>query len=153
VLRNKIPPPLAKSGIDKLKECTNLFGPNFTTKEDETATPPRVGAKEDATLQRVERKDKHNNEAWQRTDQKAKCFLTTLSQGPKWSTISRRMTRRLDTMECIEDIDVDATLSDAYLHRRLPDGIVGTQTTLYHKDKWLQNKGKHTSGINKLRVR
>ena len=63
---------------------------------------------------------------WQRTDKKAKCFLTTLSKGPKWNKVSRRVTKRLDTMECIEDIDIDDTINDAYLHRRLPDGVQGT---------------------------
>ena len=45
-------------------------------------------------------------------------------------------------MECIEDIDIDHTISDAYLHRRLPQaqGIVGTQTTLYHQDRRLQKE-------------
>ena len=49
---------------------------------------------------------------------------------------------RLDTMECIEDIDIDHTISDAYLHRRLPQaqGIVGTQTTLYQQDRMLQKE-------------
>ena len=43
-------------------------------------------------------------------------------------------------MECIEDIDIDAKLNDAYLHRRLPAGVQGTQTTLYHHDKRCQKQ-------------
>ena len=47
VIKNKIPPHLAKSSIDRLKECTIIFGPNFTTREgEENAEPPRVGTKE-----------------------------------------------------------------------------------------------------------
>ena len=43
-------------------------------------------------------------------------------------------------MECIENTDIDETSSDVYLHRRLPKGIVGTQTTLYHQDERLQQE-------------
>ena len=47
VIKDKIPTPLAKSDIDRLKECTNIFGLNFTTKEEEeNAEPPRVRTKE-----------------------------------------------------------------------------------------------------------
>ena len=48
--------------------------------------------------------------------------------------------RRLDTMKCIEDIDVNETISDTYLHRRLPKAIAGTQTTLYHQGERLRQE-------------
>ena len=41
VIKNKIPPPLAKSGIDRLKECTSIFGQDFTTKEEDGVTLAR----------------------------------------------------------------------------------------------------------------
>ena len=99
-IKNKIPPPLAKSGIDKLKEYTNIFGTEFTSKnEEESVKPLRVGIGDGATPSRVERKTNSDAQVWQRTDRTAKCFLTTLNSGPKWSKVSRRVTKRLDTME------------------------------------------------------
>ena len=55
-----------------------------------------------------------------------------------------------DTMECIEDIDIDSTISDAYLHRRLPEEIVGTQTTFYHHDKRFAREEKDDVSPPKL---
>ena len=79
VIKHKIPPPLTKSGIDRLKECTNIFGPEFTAKnEEKNVKSPRVGTRDGATLARVERKNNNDAQVWQRTDKKAKCFLTTL---------------------------------------------------------------------------
>ena len=67
----KIPPPLAKSGIDRLKECTNIFGPHVTTTEEEESTdPPRVDTKKDATSVRVEKENKTSAQTLQRTDKK-----------------------------------------------------------------------------------
>ena len=61
VIKNKIPPPLAKSEIDRLKECTSIFGQDFTTKEEEESEePPRVGASDGVTLARVERKQQQH---------------------------------------------------------------------------------------------
>ena len=34
----------------------------------------------------------------------------------------------------IEDIDVNASVEDAWLHRQLPEGVSGTRTLLYHGD-------------------
>ena len=83
-IKNKIPPPLVKSGIDKLKECTNIFGTEFTSKnEEESVTPPRVGTGDGAAPPRVARKNNQDTQVWERTDKKAKYFLTTLSNGPK----------------------------------------------------------------------
>ena len=66
VIKNKIPPPFAKSVIDRLKECTHIFCPNFTTKEEEkSAELPRVGTKEGATIARVERENKSSAQTWQ----------------------------------------------------------------------------------------
>ena len=55
--------------------------------------------------------------------------------GPAWKDVVRRVTRRLDTMECIEDIEINSTLQDQYLHRALPEGVIGTQTTLYFQQQ------------------
>ena len=83
-IKGKIPPPLAKSGIDRLKECTNIFGAQFTAGNSEDgAGPPRVGTRDGAAPPRVERRDTRGDMAWQRTDKNAKCFLTTLAKGPK----------------------------------------------------------------------
>lgn len=59
--------------------------------------------------------------------------MATLKQGPAWGTVVRRVTRQLDTMECIEDIEVSNTLEDSFVHRKLPEGVRGTQTILYHQ--------------------
>ena len=53
-------------------------------------------------------------------------------------------------MECIEDISIDQTISDACLHRRLPNGIVGTQTTLYHCGKRLQQEENYKDSLPEL---
>ena len=72
VIKDKIPPPLAESGTDRLKECTNIFGSHFTTTEKEESTdPPRVGTKKGATSARVEKKNNASAQTWQRTDKKA----------------------------------------------------------------------------------
>ena len=71
---------------------------------------------------------------WQRIDKKAKCFLTTLSQGPKWSTVSRRIERHLHTMECIEDIVINSTL------------VTPTCTDAFQKVSW-EHKQLCTIGI------
>ena len=69
---------------------------------------------------------------------------------PNGAPVSRRITRRLNTMECIEDIDIDSTIYDAYLHRRLPEEIKGTQTTLYHQDKRLKKEEKDDDSLPEL---
>ena len=73
--------------------------------------------------------------AWTRTDKKAHRFVTTLKHGPPWETVDRRVTRRLDNMECIEDIEIDGTADDAFLHRALPENVAGTETTLHHQSE------------------
>ena len=71
VTKNKIPPTPAKSGIDRLKECTNIFGSHFTTAEEaESTDPPRMGTKEGATFARVEKENKSSAQTWQQTDKK-----------------------------------------------------------------------------------
>ena len=67
--KNRIPQPLAKSGVDRLKECTNICGLQFTTKEEEDSMdPPRMGTKKDATPARVERNSKADAQVWRQTD-------------------------------------------------------------------------------------
>ena len=53
-------------------------------------------------------------------------------------------------MHYIEDINIDQTISDAYLHRRLPNGIMGTQTTLYHRGKRLQQEENDEDSLPEL---
>ena len=57
----------------------------------------RVGTKNCATLPRMERVAEQEASEWTRTNKNAKCFMTALKHG-KWSTGSRRVTRRLDTL-------------------------------------------------------
>ena len=71
-----------------------------------------------------------------------------LDHSQRWSPIEfsslRQVTRRLDIIECIEDIDVDSTLSDVYLHIWFPKDVTETQTTLCCRDKNL------TEAIDKI---
>ena len=54
-------------------------------------------------------------------------------------------------MECTENINIlDQTISNAYLHRRLSNGIVGTQTTLYHQDTRLQQEENDEDSLPEL---
>ena len=74
---------------------------------------------------------------WSRTDRGAKCFMTTKKYGPNWDTVTRRVTRNLDTGDVIDDHKIEWNSSKQYnkfLHRPLPEGVTDIETTLYHRD-------------------
>ena len=116
-----------------IKQLMEIYRKNV--EEEQTNVDAQRMKRAVAQAQRVEGEAKRDTKAWTRTDEIAKRFLTTLKSGPPWRTVVRRVTRRLDTMECIEDIDVDSTVEDTCLHRALPEDVVGTKTTLYHQNK------------------
>ena len=62
----------------------------------------------------------HNVHVWTRRDKKAKVFMTTLSGGPEWKQVFRRVTTDAETGEVLED---DPTIGDkavSYTHLTLP---------------------------------
>ena len=42
-------------------------------------------------------------------------------------------------MKCINDIEVNGTVEDAFLRRALPEDVAGSQTTFYHLEKSIAN--------------
>ena len=78
--------------------------------------------------------DDGSQKQWSRTDRNAKCHRTTNAEGPDWSLVSRRVTVDTDRNEVIEDLRVDAGVSDKHLHRALPAGVRNIKTILYYSD-------------------
>ena len=75
--------------------------------------------------------------AWSRMDRGAKCFMTTKKNGPSWDTVTRRVTRNLDTDNAIDNQNVEWNSSKKYnkfLHRPLPEGVTDIETVLYYRD-------------------
>ena len=72
------------------------------------------------------------HEWWVRVDNKSKAFMTTRKGGPAWKHFERHVTVDLGTNQVIEDIYVNASVEDAWLHRQLPERVSGTRTLLYH---------------------
>ena len=122
-----------------VKQLMEIYKNN--AKQEETNVDAQRVRRVVAQAQRVETEQCRDTKAWTRRDAKSKRFLTTTRNGPEWKDVVRRVTRRLDTMECIEDIEINSTLPDPYLHRALPEGVIGTQTTLY-----FQQQGSPTQG-------
>ena len=60
--------------------------------------------------------------------------MTTRKGGPAWKHVKRCVTIDLGTNQVIEDIDVNASVEDAWLHRQLPEVVSGTRTLLHHDD-------------------
>ena len=69
---------------------------------------------------------------WVRTDPHASAFLTTLKHGPAWRNVTRRVTISLANNSVLEDIMITPENNNMSLHRKLPDGVVGTKTILYY---------------------
>ena len=124
--------PNSNATASTIKQLMEIYKKN-TEKEQTNVDAQRV-KRTVAQAQRAEGEAKRDTKARTRTYENEKCFVITLKSGPPWRTVVRRVTRRLDTMEYIEDIDVDSTVEDALLHRSLPEDVVGTQTTLYHQN-------------------
>ena len=60
---------------------------------------------------------------WSRLDRGVKSFLTMKKYGPSWDTVTRRVTRDMNTGDVIEDHKVEWNSSKKYnkfLHRPLP---------------------------------
>ena len=88
----------------------------------------------DATLSAYENSLDQAHAWWVRVDKKSKAFMTTRKGGAAWKHVKRCVTVDLGTNQAIEDIDVNASVEDAWLHRQLPEGVSGTRTLLYHDD-------------------
>ena len=58
---------------------------------------------------------------WIREDRRATAFRTTLSGGPKWQTVRRRVTEDATTGTIIEDTPVDPS-ADIHYHAIIPEG-------------------------------
>ena len=71
---------------------------------------------------------------WARIDKDKKHYLTTKVGGPNWKNVTHRTTYNLDNGEIIEFLKIDDTLSNEFLHRRLPDDVVNIKTVLQSKD-------------------
>ncbi len=71
---------------------------------------------------------------WSRVDTDAACFRTTLSSGPQWSQVVRRVTTDMDTGAVLDDEDVRG-MTDKELHRQLPFRVAKLRTTLYYRDE------------------
>ena len=67
---------------------------------------------------------------WVRTDPHASSFLTTLKHGPAWKDVIRRVTISLKDNSFLENINITPENNNMFLHRKLPDGVVGTKTIL-----------------------
>ena len=63
--------------------------------------------------------------------------MTTKKYGPSWDTVTRRVTRNLNTGDVIDDHKVEWNSSKQYnksLHRPLPEGVTDIETVLYQRD-------------------
>ena len=84
----------------------------------------------DATLSAYEGSLDQAHASWVRVDEKSKAFMTKRKGGPARKHVKRRVTVDLGTNQVIEDIDINAPVEDAWLHRQLPEGVSGTRTKI-----------------------
>ena len=107
-----------------------IEGKTSDVEDKKQTTVTQVGKEIEAVKPNVEDKGvKH----WFRMDKNKKCFLTTKAGGPKWNDVISRTTYDLDNGDMIEYIQIDETISDEFLHRKLPMGVKNVSTVLQYR--------------------